>query len=73
MLLLILILLLCFIFERVEYYPYYPGLLPYPLVSQPKRNISLDLRCEPLIKKRFIGIFNISTIYPYYRSRCLVG
>lgn len=43
------------------------------LLSPPKRNISYDIRCEPSIPYRPTGAFHQSTIYPYYRRKCLVS
>ncbi len=41
-------------------------------MSPPKRNISLDLRCEPKIPKKNYGFYN-STIDYYERPKCLIS
>lgn len=41
-------------------------------MSPPKRNISLDLRCEPQIPKKKYGFYN-STIDYYERPKCLIS
>lgn len=38
--------------------------------SPSTRNMSYDLRCEPIIPKNHYGIRN-SSIEPYYRTKCL--
>ncbi len=39
--------------------------------TPPKRNVSYDLRCEPVITKKNIGIWNNSTINSF-KNRCIV-
>lgn len=48
---------------KEPYYPFYE-------MSPPKRNMSLDLRCEPEIPKKKYPFHN-STIDYYYRPKCL--
>jgi len=38
--------------------------------SPSTRNMSYDLRCEPIIPKSHLGIMN-SSIEPHYRKKCL--
>ena len=61
---LILILIIVMVFSSVlEGFPFYE-------MSPPKRNMSLDLRCEPEIPKKKYPFHN-STIDYYYRPKCL--
>jgi len=61
---LILILIIVMVFSSVlEGFPFYE-------MSPPKRNMSLDLRCEPEIPKKKHPFHN-STIDYYYRPKCL--
>ena len=64
-LILILLIFLIYIFKNYEYFP-------SPYISQPKRNVSYDLRCDPYIPKRNLGPWRQSTIDYYYRPKCLV-
>ena len=41
------------------------------IMSPPKRNMPLDLRCEPPNPKLNTGPFRQSTIDYYYRPKCL--
>ena len=43
---------------------------PFYEMSPPKRNMTLDLRCEPEIPKKKYPFHN-STIDYYYRPKCL--
>jgi len=65
----LILLLLLFIYKNTEYFPYRPRMRPY--VSPAKRNISRDLRCEPIIKKTLVSPWGISTIQRVRRRRCL--
>jgi len=61
---LILILIIVMVFNSVlEGFPFYE-------MSPPKRNMSLDLRCEPEIPKKKYPFHNSSIDY-YYRPKCL--
>jgi hypothetical protein len=65
------VILVCFLIfvvffsHKLENFPFYE---PTPQ----KRNMSLDLRCEPEIPKRHY-LFGNSSIDYYYRPKCLGG
>ncbi len=62
LLLVIYFLILCFLQIRENF--------PIPMMSPSTRNMSLDLRCEPVIPKRYYP-FRSSSIEPIRQYKCL--
>ena len=64
----VIIVLGCMFFKKfnIEYFNF---LKSYS--TPPKRNVSYDLRCEPIIPKINIGIWNNSTINPF-QNKCII-
>jgi hypothetical protein len=57
------------LYNRIKVESFYNFFKPYS--TPPKRNVSYDLRCEPIIPKMNISIWNNSTINPFI-NRCIV-
>jgi|APSaa5957512493_1039668.scaffolds.fasta_scaffold145072_2 hypothetical protein len=63
MIIALLVILLALKINKEQFFPFYE-------MSPSKRNMSLDLRCEPEIPKKKYPFHNSSIDY-YYRPKCL--